>query len=226
MLRLQGGSDTSCYSRQSVDDMFRLHSRPLSGRTSHKSTVLASRSLKQKSRRNTIWSLWILDFWGQTTTVWFWRKFVKQTSAIHSAFKYTAERLNGHYPIFKPLSCELLRNVGAHNTWFCHLSRVWNKRNVNISILLQATKPLRSRWSEQGRSIRCAESIKWQGEQGYCEDPKKTMTLHYITEITQLSVISSLSLTLVGFLVDKSLMQITDSRICFRAYPLFHYGLC
>lgn len=140
------GSNTGCHSRQSVHDMFGLQSTPLSGKSSCKSSSLASRSLTQ----TLCWG----DFWGYTTAEGLWEGLVQESAAISSVFNYSDECFNCHYPIFNPLSCELLRTVGAHTTWFCHLSGVWIRRNVNISIVLQGTQPLHSRWIEQRKNAR------------------------------------------------------------------------
>lgn len=63
----------------------------------------------------------------------------QESTEIASVFNCSDECFSCHYPIFNPPSCELLRTVGAHTTWLCHLSGVWIKRNVNISAELQAT---------------------------------------------------------------------------------------
>lgn len=78
-----------------------------------------------------------LDIWGYATADGSWKALVQESTANSSVFNYSDECLNCHYPIFNPLSCELLRTVGAHTTWFCHLSGVWMKREMNISIELR-----------------------------------------------------------------------------------------
>lgn len=154
--------------RHSAHDTFRLQSKPLSGKTSYKSSSLAPRSLSQKLSSSGYLRLHCSLRVAKGIST---RKHCNLFSLNNSD-----ECLNGHYPIFNPVSCELL-TVGAHTTWFCHLSGVWMKGKMNISIELRETQPLDSRWIEKNKSLRgvrrlTTESNKWQGEQGHYEDSK------------------------------------------------------
>lgn len=141
------GSNASCHSWHSAPDTFKHQSETLRGKTSYESSSLASRSLSQKPSGS-----------GCLRLQHSWRVVKGISTGKLCDFSHCLTILmhafNCHYPIFNPRSRELLKTMGAHTTWFCHLSGVWMKRKMKISIEPRGTQPLCSRWIEQEKSLR------------------------------------------------------------------------